>query len=1015
MQVLDVSIRYSMQKTCTIVAVVGRTMAGNSVCVFVEGWYAHLVIQAPVNWKDTSANCQALAQLLDEKIATRIYETPKQAMFKKMRLKRYIQSIVTMRGESIMGYHANNISDFLMIRVVVPSLVGPLRDCFHGYSTEDGLTQRVAGTHVVMVSGSQPRLSNGATQTFGSAVEPKVQFISDMGASGYQWLEVCGIRRARTSTTCDYEMDAGIQDVTWIDLRECAGLAPLRLLSFDIEAAGSRGTMPDSSTDPCIMIGINLSVMRVTSVDTDKQIPSILLCLGSCDEIEGCFVLCFDDEADMLRAFANIVSRFDADCIFAYNQNNFDFPYLLGRAVRLEVDSHFCSAMSRIIHQKFKVVVAFFKSAQTGTRQRNKIDIPGRCSVDVFVYVLANYKRDSYKLGDVANYFLGHGKEDIYFGDITAMWKADSAQRRTLGVYCLKDAILPLLLDTKLCIVLNVIEACRIFGMTADLFLHRGAMLKVDSLVYGTCIRRAARCDSSFFIPYREYKESSDSIRKSLFQGATVFEVRRGMHFDVGVLDFKSMYPSILLSKNMCPTTMVSLPDGTIVFVDESVRKGIFPEMVEGLMTRREVAKLEAANEKDPMMHQVLNARQLQLKIACNSIYGGLGSEFAAISLRALAEIITAQGRVDIQRVHQIATSIFTPENGYPGSGVSIVCGDTDSIFVCFTGVIPAHITGVPRLEEVFRLCNILAAAVNAEMAHPKQIEVEKVCMPIINFNKKKYVALVVATPTSIPKVDIKGMDCVRRNGCALVRKNVGDVLDMLVRHRDVDLAAAAIRTIVAKVVEDEYPLDQYVMRQVLRKSKPDCSRPMPPKQLLAIRNQLKMPNAGTGPLSYAETDAAIRAKIPLHFDTTSLMPHVEVAWRMRLRDPLSAPVPGDVVEYVVTSNGRGKKVSEKAETIQDVTSKLIPVDRAHYLAKLRDVFDKIMAPLYYQQAQRDHATLDLTEQDLQAIVKQSLNSRVWVGANQPLKTSQALKRARVHESPIAVMFRKAAANQSAT
>ena len=884
LQLVDVNIRYCMQRKCTLVALFARSAQGNSACVFMEGWYAHMVIKAPAGWKDDARNRESIGRLLDEKIASRVHETEKQEMFKKMRIGRFIHSIETKRGESIMGYVPDGVSDFLLIRCAAPSVIESLRDCFHGYSRG---TQSVPGVHLVMPPHSEPRLSNGSTETFESDVEAKMQFMSDMAASGFQWFRISGVQRHPTRTTCDYEIDATVADIAFEDCYAHADIAPLRLLSFDIEAAaGERGVFPNAQKDPCIQISI---ICKVHHSQVSTPIPSILLSLGDCDPIEGCFVLSFDDEAVMLRAFADIVSKFNADCILAYNQNNFDFPYIQTRAVQLGVDAYFDSVMSRLLKHKMRVVVSVFESAQTGPQQRNKIEIPGRCSVDLYVYIRGTFKLDKYSLNFVCDHFIGHGKDDIYFGDITSMWHAGSEQRCVLGRYCIKDAHLVLLLDAKLSIMVNIVEACRIYGLTASIVLSRGATVRCDRQFFGQC-REPSDDGSCFFVPYKR------SSVKGSYQGATVMDPVTGISEDVGTLDFKSMYPNIIVSSNMCATTRIILPDGTIIFVEPDVRESLLRKILKKLMSAREHAKQASEAETDPAKKEILNARQQQLKISCNSIYGWLAAEHAIIHLPSFAEMVTAQGRRDIETVKQIALTTFVPQKGYPGAGVQVICGDTDSIFVSFTNVIAPEVQGQARIEEAFRLSHILADAVNAVMPAPKKIEVEKVWTVLIVTARKRYFGFLMSSPTSKPKFDIKGMDCVRRNGCALIRENVRTVIEILATQRDVGIGIAAIREIVRNVIEDTVPIEQYVMRQVLRKSKPDCSKPMPPKQLLAIRNQLgsdSSASTSTQQLSYSEIDAAIRKKIKLHFETTSLMPHVEVAWRMRLEDPGTAPVPG--------------------------------------------------------------------------------------------------------------------------
>ena len=170
------------------------------------------------------------------------------------------------------------------------------------------------------------------------------------------------------------------------------------------------------------------------------------------------------------------------------------------------------------------------------------------------------------------------------------------------------------------------------------------------------------------------------------------------------------------------------------------------------------------------------------------------------------------------------------------GTGIEVVCGDTDSIFVCFTGILRSELVGKPRLEETFRFCHILADAVNVQMHAPKKIEVEKVCVTILNCDKKRYAAVLMTSPTAQPKFDVKGMQCVRRNGCALVRNNVRSTLETLVGDRDVDAAIAGVKAIVDNVIEDKLPRDVYVMRQVLRKV--ETAYPKPPQHNITQLNQ---------------------------------------------------------------------------------------------------------------------------------------------------------------------------------
>ena len=112
---------------------------------------------------------------------------------------------------------------------------------------------------------------------------------------------------------------------------EWAKMAPLRILSFDIECAGRRGIFPEASVDPVIQIA-NV----VTRHGEDKPFIRNVFCMDSCSQIVATQILEFTDETQMLMKWREFVEEVDPDVIIGYNINNFDFPYLLDRAKHLK-------------------------------------------------------------------------------------------------------------------------------------------------------------------------------------------------------------------------------------------------------------------------------------------------------------------------------------------------------------------------------------------------------------------------------------------------------------------------------------------------------------------------------------------------------------------------------------------------------------------------------------------------------------------------------------------------------
>jgi DNA polymerase delta subunit 1 len=115
---------------------------------------------------------------------------------------------------------------------------------------------------------------------------------------------------------------------------EWSKVAPLRVLSFDIECAGRKGIFPEFDTDPVIQIA-NL----ITIQGEKKHIVKNIFTLKSCANIVGADVFSFEEETELLRSWQQFLIEADPDIITGYNILNFDMPYLLNRADYLKVDS----------------------------------------------------------------------------------------------------------------------------------------------------------------------------------------------------------------------------------------------------------------------------------------------------------------------------------------------------------------------------------------------------------------------------------------------------------------------------------------------------------------------------------------------------------------------------------------------------------------------------------------------------------------------------------------------------
>jgi DNA polymerase alpha subunit A len=141
-----------------------------------------------------------------------------------------------------------------------------------------------------------------------------------------------------------------------------------------------------------------------------------------------------------------------------------------------------------------------------------------------------------------------------------------------------------------------------------------------------------------------------------------VLEPKKGLydHY-VLLLDFNSLYPSIVQEYNLCFTTVervAPLPDGTIpppTLPEQGTEPGVLPRLIKSIVERRREVKRLLKSEKDPARQQQLDTRQKALKIMANSMYGCLGFHGSRFFARPIAELICTTGRATLQRTVDVA------------------------------------------------------------------------------------------------------------------------------------------------------------------------------------------------------------------------------------------------------------------------------------------------------------------------------------------------------------------------
>lgn len=681
-----------------------------------------------------------------------------------------------------------------------------------------------------------------------------LRFMIDRQIVGMNWLEIPAghytlLPDSAKASTVQIEVDCRYDAVvSYAPEGEWSKIAPLRIMSFDIECAGRKGIFPQAEVDPVIQIAA-----MVTRQGEPTPFVKNIFTLNETANIIGSDVRCFDSEKDMLEQWAQFVQEVDPDMVIGYNTSNFDFPYLMDRAKAIKATKF--PYLGRERNTRTEVKTTHFSSKAYGTRDNKLTELQGRLQLDMLQVMQRDYKLRSYTLNSVSFQFLGEQKEDVHHSLITELQNGGPESRRRLAVYCLKDAYLPQRLMDKLMCFINYIEMARVTGVPFNYLLARGQQIKVISQLF----RKANT--SGYIVPSLKSSSSDEQ-----YEGATVLEPKQG-YYDrpIATLDFASLYPSIMMAHNLCYTTLLTksiidrlnLVEGKdyVVtpnkncFATSSLRKGLLPTILEDLLGARKRAKADLKNETDPFKRAVLDGRQLALKVSANSVYGFTGATVGKLPCLEISMSVTAYGRQMIDATKKEVESHYTIANGY-GHDAEVIYGDTDSVMVKF---------GVPDLEGAMRLGAEAADRVSQTFIKPIKLEFEKVYFPYLLINKKRYAGLYWTRPEKYDKMDTKGIETVRRDNCRLVQIVIETCLRKMLVDRDVGAAEAYVKQVISDLLQNKIDLSLLIISKALAKA------------------------------DYAAKQA-----------------HVELAERMRKRDPGSAPSLGDRVPYVIVKGAKG-------------------------------------------------------------------------------------------------------------
>ncbi|XP_059138881.1 DNA polymerase alpha catalytic subunit-like [Physella acuta] len=403
-------------------------------------------------------------------------------------------------------------------------------------------------------------------------------------------------------------------------------------------------------------------------------------------------------------------------------------------------------------------------------------------------------------------------------------------------------------------------------------------------------------------------KKAANGRRKPAYTGGLVLEPKKGFYDTyILLLDFNSLYPSIIQEYNICFTTISRTPDSpgenieddetNLVLPDPDLEPGVLPTEIRKLVESRKQVKtlMKEQNITSEQMMQY-DIRQKALKLTANSMYGCLGFSFSRFYAKPLAALVTGKGREILLKTKDLVQSM----------NLDVIYGDTDSIMIN-TNITSSDNT---TIKEVYKIGNKVKNEVN-KLYRLLEIDIDGVFKSMLLLKKKKYAALTVTVEADGKEKltqEMKGLDIVRRDWCDLAKDAgtfvVAQILSGQSRETIVDNIHNYLQTTGEKVRNGKLETHQYYITKQLTKN-------------------------------------------PEDYPDKKSLPHVQVALRYNTKSAKQLRQ-GDTVPYVICEDGSTLSATQRAYHPEELAKQEnLKLDTKYYLAhQIHPVIARLCDPI---------------------------------------------------------------------
>lgn len=494
-------------------------------------------------------------------------------------------------------------------------------------------------------------------------------------------------------------------------------------------------------------------------------------------------------------------------------------------------------------------------------------------------------------------------KDDVSPKELFALQRGTSADRAKIARYCLQDCDLVMELFMKLDVLNNAVAMANVCSVPVSFIFMRGQGVKIESLIFKEC-----RLEDQLIevLPAPKNSYGTEPVTTDVdtedeevgYEGAFVLDPSTGIYLDgdpVGVPDFSSLYPSTIISENLCHSSVVWVKDhkldGTVVTVEGSdkydnmektgigyvdieydilindpedkrkhpakikagVRKARFaqppnnekstiPKILMKLLASRKATRKLAEKEPDEFRRALLDAQQLAYKLTANSLYGQLGSATSKVRRVVLAASTTAYGRKQLIFAKDLIEKVYGGGRD-PRCDARAVYGDTDSLFIRWlpkdseTGI---RLKGDEAVSLAKDLTIEAGELVSFYLKEPHDFEFDKVFKTFCLLSKKRYVGDMSEGDLDCFYRKAMGIVMKRRDNAPIVKYVYGGVIENILVKQDIKAAFEFVQKSCIELAQGKFPVSKLTITKSLRA---EYKTPTPPAhKVLAERIGIRDP-----------------------------------------------------------------------------------------------------------------------------------------------------------------------------